>query len=209
MGGPDVKEREMTSAEALRSLYAQPGERALKKQLAALDRHCRRFIALSPFVVIATAGATGAMDASPRGGAPGFVKVRDDRTLLIADAPGNNRLDSLENIAANGRAGLLFLIPGVDETLRVNGAATLSVAGADIDLCRDERRTPKLVIVVSVEEAYLHCAKALMRSRLWHDGSRIDRAALPTMGRMINDQTGIDSPAESHEAMVRRYQADL
>jgi len=209
MGGPDVKEREMTSAEALRSLHAQPGERALKKQLAALDRHCRRFIALSPFVVIATAGATGAMDASPRGGAPGFVKVRDDRTLLIADASGNNRLDSLENIAANGRAGLLFLIPGVDETLRVNGAATLSLAGADIDLCRDERRTPKLVIVVSVEEAYLHCAKALMRSRLWHDGSRIDRAALPTMGRMINDQTGIDSPAESHEAMVRRYQADL
>jgi uncharacterized protein len=199
----------MTSAEVLRSLYAQPGERALKKQLGALDAHCRRFIELAPFLVIATVGAGKAMDASPRGGAPGFVKVRDERTLLIPDAPGNNRLDSLENIVATGRAGLLFLIPGVDETLRVNGAATLSLAAADLALCRDERRTPKLVIAVSVEEAYLHCAKALMRSRLWRAEARIDRASLPTMGQMINDQTGSVAAAETHEAMVRRYEPDL
>jgi PPOX class probable FMN-dependent enzyme len=199
----------MTSAEALRSLYALPGERAIRKQLDALDPHCRRFIELAPFLVIATVGAAKAMDASPRGGAPGFVKVRDDRTLLIPDAPGNNRLDSLENIVATGRAGLLFLIPGIDETLRVNGTATLSVAAADLELCRDQRRTPKLVIEVSIEEAYLHCAKALMRSRLWRADSCIDRASLPTMGQMINDQTGIAVAAETHEAMVRRYEPDL
>src|SRR6185436_1998586 len=144
----------------------------------------RRFIELSPFLVLATAGETGGMDASPRGGAPGFCKVPDERTLLIPDAPGNNRLDSLENILATGRVGLLFLIPGVDETLRVNGSAILSRAEGDLDLCRDERRTPKVAIRVSVQEAYLHCAKAFMRSRLWSAESQVDRALLPTLGQM-------------------------
>src|SRR5947208_5615787 len=123
----------ITSVDALRALYATPGERAVKKQLSSLDRHCRRFIELSPFLVLATAGATGTMDASPRGGVPGFIKVQDERTLLVPDAPGNNRLDSLENILATGRVGLLFLVPGVDETLRVNGSAVLSQAADDLD----------------------------------------------------------------------------
>ena len=149
------------------------------------------------------------MDASPRGGPPGFVKTPDERTLLIPDAPGNNRLDSLENILATGRVGLLFLIPGVDETLRVNGSAVLSRAEGDLDLCKDDRRIPKVVIRVSVQEAYLHCAKAFMRSRLWSAKSQIDRALLPSLGEMLKDQTGIKAPAETHEEMVKRYAPDL
>src|SRR5262245_5579297 len=119
------------SIESLRGLYDAPTERAQKKEIRALDRHCRRFLELSPFVVLATADQAGNADASPRGGAPGFVKALDEHTLLIPDAPGNNRLDTLENILATGRIGLLFLIPGIDETLRVNGRATLSTEASD------------------------------------------------------------------------------
>jgi PPOX class probable FMN-dependent enzyme len=199
----------ITSVDVLRTLYVTPGERAIRKQLSSLDRHCRRFIELSPFLVLATTGETGEMDASPRGGVPGFIKVQDERTLLIPDAPGNNRLDSLENILATGRVGLLFLIPGVDETLRINGSAVLSRAEADLALCADDRRAPKVVVKVTVLEAYLHCAKAFMRSRLWSAESHVDRALLPTLGQMIQDQTGIQVPAETQEEMVRRYGPDL
>ncbi|HUL63437.1 MAG TPA: pyridoxamine 5'-phosphate oxidase family protein [Burkholderiaceae bacterium] len=197
------------SIEQLRNLYAAPKERAIRKQLTHLDVYCRRFISLSPFLVLASSDADGRTDASPRGGDPGFVKVPNDSTLLIPDAPGNNRLDSLENIVTTSQVGLLFVIPGVDETLRANGIAILSDAERDNDLCANERRRPKLVIRVSVREAYLHCAKALMRARLWSTDSRIDRARLPTLGQMINDQTGIDAPVETQEEMVRRYRRDL
>ncbi len=199
----------ITTVEELRKLYAAPQERAVRKQIAALDVHCRRFIELSPFVVLATADRLNHMDASPRGGAPGFVKVDAGGALLLPDSPGNNRLDSLENIVATGRAGLLFMIPGVDETLRVNGAAVLSRRDEDIALCADERRAPKLVIRVAVEAAYLHCAKAFLRSRLWSDAAKVERAVLPTAGKMISDQTGIVVAAETKEEMERRYAPDL
>ena len=197
------------SAADLRGLYACPKERAVKKQLDHLDPHCARFIELSPFVVIATGSGDGRMDASPRGGAPGFVKVLDPNTLLLPDAPGNNRLDSMSNLVAAGGVGLLFLIPGVDETLRVNGRARLR---DDLETTRrftTEKRTPKLVIEIVVEEAYLHCAKALMRSNLWAPEARNDRSVLPTLGQMINEQTGSQMLPESQEAMVARYAADL
>ena len=197
------------SLDTLRALYAGPGERASKKQLGALDRHARRFIELSPFVVLASSGAAGAIDASPRGGAPGFVKTPDAHTLLLPDAPGNNRLDSLSNIVESGRVGLLFMIPGFDETLRVNGSALLSTDAADIAHCTDERRAPKLVIRVGVQEVYLHCAKAFMRSRLWRAESHVPRSAMPTIGQMIADQTGIQVPVETQEEMARRYAPDL
>jgi PPOX class probable FMN-dependent enzyme len=199
----------ITSLDALRRLYATPRERAVRKQLASLDPHCRRFIALSPFHVLATVGADGRMDASPRGGTAGFVKCTAQGVLLIPDAPGNNRLDSLENIIATGRVGMIFMIPGVDETLRVNGKASVSVRGEHIAACTDERRAPKTVIEVVVEEAYLHCAKAFMRSRLWSDEARVQRSVLPTMGQMISDQTGIEVPPETQDEMRRRYEPDL
>ena len=197
------------SLAALRTLYAAPMGRAVQKQLNALDKHCRDFIALSPLLVLSTSNAAHQLDASPRGGAPGFVKVDEKGDLLIGDAPGNNRLDSLENIVATGQAGLLFMIPGVDETLRVNGRATLSLAEADLRACDDARRTPKLVIRVAVEAAYLHCAKAFMRSRLWQADALQPRASLPSIGQMIADQTGTALAAETQEEMARRYAPDL
>lgn len=200
---------EIRSTEALAALYPPARGRSVLKELAVLDPHCRRFIALSPFVVVATASAAGRLDSSPRGGEPGFVKVAADGALLIPDSPGNNRLDSLRNILETREIGLLFMIPGVDETLRVNGPATISAAPGDLAACTSERRAPKAAIRVAVREAYLHCAKAFMRSRLWDASRHVERAVLPTMSQMINDQTGGTSPMESQEAMRRRYEADL
>jgi PPOX class probable FMN-dependent enzyme len=195
--------------EQLRGLYAPAKERAVKKQLSALDAHCHRFIALSPFVVLSSIGLDQILDASPRGGAPGFVKSVDAHTLLIPDSPGNNRLDTLENIIHTGKVGMLFLIPGMDETLRVNGTASLSVAPADLEQCTTEVRAPKLVIKVVVSQAYLHCAKAFMRSKLWDSQSHIERSLLPSMGEMINEQAHMTTPSETQEEMLARYRAEL
>ena len=193
--------------DALRERYPSPHGRSVAKQLSQLDRHCLAFIALSPFVVLATGGAE--MDASPRGGHPGFVKVTAAGTLLLPDFPGNNRLDSLNNLIDNGKIGLLFLIPGVDETLRVNGRAQLSDDPALIECFAQEKRLPKLVIEVAVKEAYLHCAKALMRSKLWDPASRQPRTVLPTMGQMLNDHTGMTQTPETQQEMEARYAPDL
>ena len=200
---------ELDCIESLRSLYRAPGERALRKQLDRLDVHCRAFIARSPFLVLASGDADGRLDASPRGGDPGFVTVLDERRLLIPDAPGNNRLDSLSNLVASPGIGLLFMIPGVDETLRVNGRASLSTDPDLLERCANERRRPPLVIAVEVRDAYLHCAKALMRSKLWHPDSIVERRTLPTMGQMLKDQIGLQEDAESQEEMALRYQKDL
>lgn len=197
------------SVNDLRRVYSAPGERAVKKQLAHLDAHIQRFIALSPFVVVSSSSAALQMDASPRGGAPGFVKVGNDTTLWLPDASGNNRLDTLENIIATGQIGLLFLIPGVDETLRVNGHATVSASPALLAKFADEARPPTTVIEVTVREAYLHCAKAMMRAKLWQASSQVPRSVLPSMGQMIKDQAGLEEPAETQEAMVQRYQSML
>ncbi len=203
----------ITTIESLRTLYDPVRERSALKELPQLDVHAVRFISLSPFVVLSSGSTDGAMDASPRGGAPGFVKVIDAHTLLIADSPGNNRLDTLQNIIQTGQLGLLFLVPGVDETLRVNGTAVLSTAQADRTLCEDERRVPKLVIKLTVQAAYLHCAKALMRSALWDSGRHIDRASLPSMGEMMRDQMShrmsTDTVFETQEQMLARYQQTL
>ena len=193
----------------LRELYAPAKGRAVTKELARLDRHCRRFIELSPFVVIASAAAHGHLDASPRGGEPGFVQVAGENTLLIPDSPGNNRLDTMENILSTGKAGLLFMIPGIDETLRVNGGARLVEDAATLARFTAMRNPPKLAIEVTVAQAYLHCAKAFMRSKLWDPASRVHRSVLPSTGEMIREQSGSSDPVESQEAMVERYKALL
>ena len=193
----------------LRQRFAQPQERAIKKQIPHLDKHCRSFIARSPFVIVATCDENHNLDSSPRGGDPGFVKVNTAGQLLIPDAPGNNRLDSFENVVRTGKVGLLFLIPGFDETLRVNGEAVLSLSTEDIEACTSERRAPKVVIRVSATAAYLHCAKAFLRSKLWSESSRLDRSTLPTAGQMISEQTGIHVAPETREDMERRYAPDL
>ncbi len=198
----------IASESELRALHSAPTERAVRKELDRLDRHCRRFIALSPFLVMATADGDGRLDATPRGGDPGFVEVADDRTLLLPDRPGNNRLDSLANLTERPDVGLLFMIPGVDETLRVNGAAELRTDPDLVQRFQVGRRPPAIVLQITVRQAYLHCAKALMRSRLWDPAARIDRAELPTMGEMMRDHAGSGTP-ESQAAMVERYREQL
>ncbi len=209
--------QEITTLEALRSLYDPARERSVLKELPELDTHAQRFISLSPFVLISTHGQSGAADASPRGGAAGFVKVLNAQTLLIPDSPGNNRLDSLENIIATGQIGLLFLVPGMDETLRVNGKAMLTTDEAEREQCADmltgSRRVPKLVIRMNIEASYLHCAKALMRSDLWNSARHVERSVMPSMGEMLRDQMAdrmsADMVVETQAQMLERYKQSL
>jgi len=199
----------VTSESALRDIYGLPAGRSKLKQLNALEQHSRQFIAMSPFLVISTANKSGLLDASPRGGAAGFVKVVDDNCIVIPDAKGNKRLDSLVNIIQSGQIGCLFLIPGVDETLRVNGRASINIDNKYLSIFQDERHPPQSVIVIEVTEVFLHCAKALMRSKLWSSDSQIERQSLPTMGKMINDQIGESAAPEPQEQMIKRYLKDL
>lgn len=184
-----VNEDAVSDETALRGLYKQPMELAVLKQLDRLDGHCRNFLAHSPFAVIASTRPGRGTDVSPRGDAPGFVRVLDDRTIVIPDRPGNNRLDTMSNIVADAEVGLLFFIPGIDETLRVNGTARLSREPELLAASAANGREPRLVILVTVREAFLHCGKALKRSKLWHDDYRVDGHVFPSLGRMIIEQT--------------------
>jgi hypothetical protein len=195
--------------EQLRALYGYPKGRAKDKVLQALDKHAVNFIKTSPFLIMSTVSAEGQMDASPRGGQAGFVKIIDKNTIIIPDSKGNNRLDSLSNIIETESVGMIFLIPGVDETLRINGKAQISTSPEYLSLFKSENNLPKVCIVVSIEELFLHCAKALMRSKLWHEDSKIERSSFPTMGKMLNEQLGIKDQVETQEEMVERYYKDL
>jgi PPOX class probable FMN-dependent enzyme len=193
----------ITTEAELRELYGAPMDRALRKQLAGLEKHSKLFISKSPFVLLATTGPTGA-DCSPKGDAPGFVEIIDDHTLAIPDRRGNNRVDTLENLIGNPEIGLLFLIPGADDTLRVNGRASLSTDPELLGRFEVRGALPKAVILVKVEQVYLHCAKALIRSRLWAAESQIDRKSLPSFSRMIYEQIS----QEPDEAEIAASEAD-
>ena len=191
------------TAEDLRSRYGEPSENSVRKSLDRLDRHCRRFIELSPFVVLATSGADGRADCSPRGDPPGFVAILDERTVLLPDRRGNNRTDSLRNILENPHVGLLFMIPGANETLRLNGRATLTADPERLERLAVNGRTPRSGLLIEVEEVFLQCTKALVRSRLWADESRVDRkTALPSFGQMLADHTG-KSDGEAIDRRIR------
>lgn len=180
----------------LDALYKPPHPITVAKCLDHVDPHGRRFIALSPFATLATVGPNGYVDVSPRGGGPGFVRVSEDgRMLLMPDRPGNNRLDSLRNIAeGSGEVGLMFVIPGIDDIYRVNGRAELVVDDALAETFNEFGKVPKTLLKVTVREAYLHCPKALMRADLWGDSHRVDRSELPTLTEMVADQVGIALP---------------
>jgi uncharacterized protein len=193
--------------DALRRVYKTPNPRSVAKEIKRLDRHCLHFVELSPLVVLASSGAGGG-DVSPRGGPAGFVKALDDKTLVIPDFPGNNRLDSLENILETGRVGLLFFVPGIDETLRVNGRATIDTDPELRALGTVDGKLPIAVIRIAVEQAYLHCGKALMRSALWDPKKHVDRATLPSIGEMIRDQVNW-ATAETQAEMLVRYKETL
>ena len=193
---------------ALRRLYEQVHALAVTKQRQTLGPHAETFIRRSPFLCIGTQGLEGRADVSPRGDAPGFVEIVDAGTLAIPDRPGNNRLDTLENIMANPSVGLLFLIPGYDETLRVNGQARLSTQPDLLERMAVSGRPPKLAIVVEVDEVFLHCAKAFRRSNLWDPAHRQDRREMPSLVQMIlDDTTGAPSDPEVMEKMDEDLEA--
>ncbi len=192
-------------AESLEALYGEPMERAVRKQMDRLDAHARAFIAASPFLALATQSPEGIADCSPRGDAPGFVEVAGDRTLLIPDRRGNNRLDSLRNIALNPAVGLLFLIPGRTESFRVNGHAAIS---RDPALCARfavQGKEPRTVIVVTVREVYIHCAKALIRSDLWNPAKFAGLDTIPSFGSFLEAHTGgfVEAKAVDEDLKVR------
>ena len=201
--------QEITTSEDLREHYGAPSELAVLKQLDHIDRHCRAFIALSPFLVIGTMGADGLGDVSPKGDAPGFVLVSDARTLVIPDRPGNNRTDTLLNLLDNSGVGLLFMVPGMNETLRVNGTARIVTDAAVLEAMLVNERAPRSALVVDVKEAYLHCAKALMRSKLWSDEHRIERKSFPTLGQIITDQAGRGDVRDADKRIEEGYRTKL
>jgi PPOX class probable FMN-dependent enzyme len=204
-----TEEHEIDCEDDLRSLYGEPREMAVRKCIDRLDEHCRAFIALSPFVALGTSRSDGG-DVSPKGDAPGFVMVLDDHTLAIPDRPGNNRLDSFTNVVDNPQVGLLFLVPGIDETLRVNGVAHISADPALLERMAVQGKTPKSAMVVEVREAMLHCAKAFRRSRLWSDDYRQERSALPSLVKMIADQTGATYDIkQAEEGLEHNYKTGL
>ena len=178
----------ITSQAELREAYREPAPRAQQKVLDHIDRHARDFIALSPFCVISSLGTDGRQDTSPRGDPPGFVAVLDERTLLIPDRPGNNQVDSLQNVLAHPAVGLLFLVPGMNETLRVSGRAEIVTDEALLAPLTVDRKAPLSGLRITVEEAFLHCGRSLIRSRLWDPEVQIDRSCYPTYGQVLADQ---------------------
>ena len=193
----------LTTPEELRALYGAPMELSRKKVLPQLDAHCRAFIGISPFLVLSTSDGEGRVDASPRGDGPGFVKVLDARRLLVPDRRGNNRVDSLGNVMANPHVGLLFFVPGMNETLRVNGRAEIVTDPDTLAPLAEQGKIPKSALLVTVEEAFLHCAKALIRSRLWEPERHIERSSFPPFGHMLSDQIG-GLDAEETERFVQQ-----
>ncbi len=198
-----VESHAITTLDQLREVYPPPAERSVHKEVDHLDEHCRRFVALSPFVLISSSDAAGACDVSPKGGPPGFVHVLDTHRLLIPDATGNRRLDGLQNMLENPHVGLLFLIPGMGETLRANGRVELTRDPNLLDGLETAGRPAKLALVVTVEVSYLHCAKALIRSKLWQPGSWPDE--LPSAAEILNDHIGIGDLAASAAALEESY----
>lgn len=174
-----------------------------------LDRHCRAFIARSPFLVMATADGQGRCDASPKGDGPGFVHVLDDRTLLIPDRIGNNRIDGLQNIVAKPQVGLLFLLPGLDATLRVSGRARISTDPAHLAATAHQEKPPRSVIVVEVETARLEPGQALRDAELWDAGRHIAKGSFPTLARIISDQVAELGEAETAERLAQSYRDRL
>ena len=199
------------AAAKLDDLYKRPHALTVAKDIGHVDKHGRRFIELSPFAAFASVGPDGGVDVSPRGGGPGFVRVAEDgRSLLMPDRPGNNRLDSLRNVAdGSGEVALMFMIPGVDDIYRVNGRASLVVDEALAAEFAEFGKVPKSLLKVEVREAYLHCPKALMRADLWGDSHRIDRAELPSLSEMISDQLGLETPKASPPEQVEGLKQTL
>ena len=197
------------AATDLPKIYPAPSPRVIAKARPAIDAHAKNFIAMSPFCVLATSGSDGSVDASPRGGNPGFVNVAGPNRLLMPDRSGNNRIDSFRNIVEGGGfLQLLFFVPGIDETLRVGGKGTLSAEPALLASMVEFGKPPRAVLSIDVHEAYFHCGKALMRSKLWSPETQVERAVLPSISQVIHEQTRLGEP-ESQAVVEARYKTQL
>ena len=181
----------ITEESELREIFGWPAERSANKVIDRLDDHCRAIIGKSPLILLGTSNASGRCDVSPKGDYPGFVRVLNDKTLAIPDLPGNNRLDTLSNLLANPQVGLIFLIPGMNDVLRVNGKVRLVRDAALLENLAYRGKLPKLAIVVDVQEVFIHCTKALVRSKLWLDEYRVDRNELPSLAEILRDHAGL------------------
>jgi PPOX class probable FMN-dependent enzyme len=191
-----------------RELMGQPPPPCVAKTIAMLDRHCRAFIARSPFVLIASASARGRMDISPKGDAPGFVRVLDDKTLAVPDRPGNRRADTFTNVLENPRVGLIFLVPGKSETLRVSGAATI-VRDADLRESMAARgKTPDFALVVDVEEVFFHSSKCVVRSSLWIPHAWPSLDGLPSLAQTMVDAAALPMPVEALEEIIKQDESE-
>jgi hypothetical protein len=196
-------------ASDLATIYPQPSPRVIAKARPEIDAHAKNFIAMSPFCVLATSGSDGSVDASPRGGNPGFVHVVGPNKLLLPDRSGNNRIDSFRNIVeGSGLLQLIFFVPGIDETLRVGGRGRLSAEPELLASMEEFGKPPRAVLSIRVHEAYFHCGKALMRSKLWSREAQVERAVLPSISQVIHDQTKLGEP-ESQAVVEARYRTQL
>lgn len=199
---------DLSSQNDLRQIYKQPSGGAVGKDIARIDEHFSRFIELSPFLCIGTAGENGLCDVSPRGGEPGFVHVIDEYTLAMPDRPGNNRLDTLGNVAERPGIGLLFFIPGFEDCLRVNGFARLTTDPNLMQRFTHDGKPPVSVMLIEVKEAYLHCVKAIKRAGLWVASRQVDRKAWPTAGQIYRDQLKAEASAGQIDAALDKDAAD-
>ncbi len=195
----------------LEQLYRPPGKFVLDKSLPRIDRHARAYIALSPFCVVSSAGPQGAQDVSPRGGVPGFVQVSDDgANAYLPDRPGNNRLDIIRNLlAGSGQIGLMFMIPGFDDVLRVNGQARARTEPDLLARFEEFGKLPRLVLDITVQEVFFHCPKAIMRAGLWDPEARVDRGVLPTLTEMVTDQLKLEPPPITEAEIIKGYKTQL
>jgi PPOX class probable FMN-dependent enzyme len=197
------------AASDLASIYPKPTPRVIAKARPEIDVHARKFIAMSPFCVLATSGTDGSVDASPRGGNPGFVNVTGPNQLLMPDRAGNNRIDSFKNIVeGSGFVQLIFFVPGIDETLRVGGKGKLSAEPDLLAAMEEFGKLPRAVLHIDVHEAYFHCGKALMRSRLWSKDVQVEREIFPSIGQIIHDQTSLGEP-DTQAVVEARYKTQL
>ena len=199
----------LTTIEQLETIYGEPNERSLRKEIPYVNEDYRTFIELAPFVVLATAGQEG-LDCSPRGDAPGFVRIIDEKTLAIPDRVGNNRIDSLRNIIVEPRLALLFVVPGVGETLRVNGRGRISNEAALLASFAVDGKLPRTVLLVDVDAVYFHCSKALARSRLWDPARHVERSRLPSTGSILKRLSGESFDAVKYDLeLVERLRTGL
>jgi len=200
---------EIKTIEQLKGIYSEPSTRAKNKVLSSLDRHTITLINNSHFVVLSTSDPQGFTDLSPKGGVPGFIKVVDESTLLIPDSSGNNRIDSLKNIINNPRMGLLLMVNGIDEVVRIKGTASIHTDSSLLSACPDGNKLPKVVIKVAVESMHFHCAKAVMRGKLWSDDYKVNRSILPSLAQILKEQQNLEGTAISQEEMVGYYESSL